>query len=81
MYTKIPIEDKLIYSNSLYDVLLGQPEISEEFNGLCYKIFNREYGLIELETTVLMKALYSADDFERHVLMHVEEQKKQETVQ
>jgi hypothetical protein len=68
--------DQLIYENDMYSVLLGPSEISADFSGNCYKVRNKVYDIIELETTVLMKALFSADDFEAHVKAHTEMQQE-----
>lgn len=61
--------DQLIHENAMYDVYVGDAEVSD-MQGKVYKVVNRQYEVIEMETSVLMRALYSADDFMAHVQSH-----------
>jgi hypothetical protein len=94
---KVFDDEVLIHENSLYKVVLGPPTLSNEpseANSLystrytprvssdrVYKIINKQYNLVEMESTILMRALYNADDFEAHVTSHAQMQLDEETLQ
>ncbi len=59
----------LIYDNSLYAVEVGWPEVSDLQSRL-YKVRNKQYDVVEGETTVLMRALSLADEFRDGVIAH-----------
>jgi len=63
-------EDEVIYSNKHYDVYVGDPEINFDRGGLVYKVVNRQYSVLELETPSLPRALWDADEFDTHLSYH-----------
>lgn len=63
---------QLVYENDLYKVVISDAEISKDFPEKLFQVINKTYDIIEMETSILMRALYSADDFEVHVKAHTE---------
>lgn len=74
-----PVEDILIYENDMYRVVAGSAVITDGYYNRCYRVENKLYDMVEMETTVLMRALFSADDYETHVKYHTEGTRPEET--
>ena len=49
-----------VYENDNYTVVIGEAELTEGSAAL-YKIVNKTYGITEIETTMLPRALIEAD--------------------
>ena len=59
----------VIYDNGMYQVVCGSA-IASDHKELLYRVENKEHGVVEAETTILMRALYCADDYKAGVVMH-----------
>ena len=62
----------VLYDNGMYQVVSGDA-IASEHKAMLYRVENKEHGVVEAETTILMRALFCADDYKAGVMMHGEE--------
>lgn len=58
---------EVIYSNDAYRVEKITLPISEDKSVAVYGVYSNDYGVLEVETTILAKALNSADELETAV--------------
>lgn len=63
--------DEIIYENDHYRVMLGTALIATMSQPL-YKIINKVYGVVEMETTLLPRALMEADDYSDMIKQHTQ---------
>lgn len=55
-----------LYENETYSVIIGETDHSEK-QFLCYKGINKDTGVVEFETSVLIQALRTADEYDRQL--------------
>ena len=62
------IRRSYIYENERYGIVVGEPllrEVAEHLKNsapFCYHVINKQHDVLELETTVLVRAMSEADD-------------------
>jgi len=61
-----------IHDNGMYRVVLSEPAENTSWPSHTYKVINNMYDVLEMETTVLIRALFAADDYKAHVEAHSE---------
>jgi hypothetical protein len=68
------LEEFIIHENDNYKVTIGESVMSkaDDHQGPLYKIVNKTYGIVELETSWLPKALFDADDWDAMLKRHAQ---------
>lgn len=51
-----------IYENANYGVVVGDSEMPEAIVTKLYKVYNKIYNVVELETSILPRAMQEADE-------------------
>lgn len=66
----------LVYSTDTYDVIVA---ISPDTKKECYQIVNRQYGVVEIESSIYPQAIKYAIDLEAGVaaMFHISEELQQ----
>lgn len=54
-------QEELVFENEFYGVYTGKSMVEEGMRA--YKIINKKYGIVEVETTILPRAISLAKDY------------------
>ena len=75
----VTVDDALVYDNTLYRVVFGVA-VTTSHNAPLFKVVNKQFGCIEMETPFLMMALNQADACNEGVIAHGEATRQAEGV-